>query len=93
MDGRTYGRTYGRTDGISPHSTGLRPLLGPLPKKAGQRPIAANRVRMSACMGECALTRAWVIECEWMCLCVYELAIHVPRALDYVDQTYSRCLR
>ena len=33
MDGRTDGRMYGRTDGISPHSTGLRPLLGPLPKK------------------------------------------------------------
>ena len=35
--GRTYGRTdvrlYIRTDGISPHSTGLRPLSGPLPKK------------------------------------------------------------
>ena len=25
------GRTYVRTYGISPHSTGLRPLLGPLP--------------------------------------------------------------
>ena len=24
---------YVRTDGISPHSTGLRPLSGPLPKK------------------------------------------------------------
>ena len=35
-DGRTYGRTNVRTDeqtdGKSPHSTGLRPLLGPLPK-------------------------------------------------------------
>ena len=30
MNGRTDGRTYG----ISPHSTGLRPLSGPLPKKA-----------------------------------------------------------
>ena len=39
------GRTGGRTDGISPHSTGLRPLSGPLPcyvlrfhhiKEAGQ---------------------------------------------------------
>ena len=27
------GRTYVRTNGISPHSTGLRPLSGPLPKK------------------------------------------------------------
>ena len=27
------GRTDGRTDGISPHSTGLCPLSGPLPKK------------------------------------------------------------
>ena len=27
------GRTDERTDGISPHSTGLRPLPGPLPKK------------------------------------------------------------
>ena len=27
------GRTDGRTDGKSPHSTGLRPLSGPLPKK------------------------------------------------------------
>ena len=39
-DGRTYGRTDGRTDvrtyGISPHSTGLRPLSGPLPKKQGK---------------------------------------------------------
>merc|ERR1712015_325181 len=26
------GRTYGQTDGKSPHSTGLRPLSGPLPK-------------------------------------------------------------
>ena len=26
-------RTDGRTDGKSPHSTGLRPLPGPLPKK------------------------------------------------------------
>ena len=35
--GGTYGRTDGRTDGrtyrISPHSTGRRPLSGPLPKK------------------------------------------------------------
>ena len=30
-DGRMYGRMYGRMDGISPHSTGLRPLSGPLP--------------------------------------------------------------
>ena len=36
------GRTYGRTDGISPHSTGLRPLLGPLPKK-GNSPLQ-NRI-------------------------------------------------
>ena len=28
-------RTDVRTDGISPHSTGLRPLSGPLPKKQG----------------------------------------------------------
>ena len=44
-DGRTDGRADGRTYGISPHSTGLRPLLGPLPcyvlrfhhiKEAGQ---------------------------------------------------------
>ena len=41
MDGRTGGQTDGqmegctdvRTDGKSPHSTGLRPLSGPLPKK------------------------------------------------------------
>ena len=32
-DERTNRRTYERTDGKSPHSTGLRPLLGPLPKK------------------------------------------------------------
>ena len=31
-DGRTGGRMDGRTDGISPHSTGLCPLSGPLPK-------------------------------------------------------------
>ena len=34
----TLGPLYGwmdvRRDGISPHSTGLRPLSGPLPKKA-----------------------------------------------------------
>ena len=30
---RTDGRTDGRTYGISPHSTGLRPLSGLLPKK------------------------------------------------------------
>ena len=30
--GRTYERTYERTYGKSPHSTGLRPLSGPLPK-------------------------------------------------------------
>ena len=28
-------RMYERTDGKSPHSTGLRPLSGPLPKKGG----------------------------------------------------------
>ena len=33
------GRTYGQTDGISPHSTGLRPLSGPLPKNQQSRPI------------------------------------------------------
>ena len=33
MDGRTDGWTDERTDRKSPHSTGLRPLLGPLPKK------------------------------------------------------------
>ena len=37
MDVQTYRwtdkQTDGRTDGKSPHSTGLRPLLGPLPKK------------------------------------------------------------
>ena len=41
----TDGQTYGRMDGIYPHSTGLRPLSGPLPcyplrlhniKEAGQ---------------------------------------------------------
>ena len=32
-NGRTDGRTNGRTNGKSPHSTGLRPLSGPLPKK------------------------------------------------------------
>ena len=31
--GGTDVRTDGWTDGISPHSTGLRPLSGPLPKK------------------------------------------------------------
>ena len=31
------GQMDGRTDGISPHSIGLRPLLGPLPKKNGIR--------------------------------------------------------
>ena len=31
--GGTDGQTYERTDGKSPHSIGLRPLLGPLPKK------------------------------------------------------------
>ena len=29
--------TYGRTYRISPHSTGLRPLSGPVPKKQGHR--------------------------------------------------------
>ena len=32
-DGRMDGRTDGQTDGKSPHSKGLRPLSGPLPKK------------------------------------------------------------
>ena len=32
-DGWTYRRTDGRTDGISPPSTGIYPLSGPLPKK------------------------------------------------------------
>ena len=31
------GWTDGRTDRISPHSTGLRPLSGPLPKKDGEK--------------------------------------------------------
>ena len=38
--GRTYGQMYGCTDGrtdrISPHSTGLHPLLGPLPRRQGK---------------------------------------------------------
>ena len=34
--GGTYGQTDRRTYGISPHSTGLRPLSGPLPKKQGK---------------------------------------------------------
>ena len=34
--GWTYVRTDGRTDGISPHSTGLHPLPGLLPKNVGQ---------------------------------------------------------
>ena len=32
-DGQKDGRTDGWTDGKSPHSTGLGPLSGPLPKK------------------------------------------------------------
>ena len=32
-NGRTNERTNGRTNGKSPHSTGLHPLSGPLPKK------------------------------------------------------------
>ena len=32
-DGRLDGWTYRRTDGISPPSTGIYPLSGPLPKK------------------------------------------------------------
>ncbi len=35
-DGQTNGQTDGRTNGKSPHSTGLCPLLGPLPKSAFQ---------------------------------------------------------
>ena len=31
LGGRTYGRTDVLTNGISPHFTGLHPLLGPLP--------------------------------------------------------------
>ena len=33
--------TDGRTDGKSPHSTGLRPLLGPLPKKSCRMELAS----------------------------------------------------
>ena len=38
MDEQTNGQTDGQTDGISPHSTGLRPLLGPLPKNLKETP-------------------------------------------------------
>ena len=33
LPGGPGGQMYGWTDGIFPHSTGLRPLLGPLPNK------------------------------------------------------------
>ena len=37
LGGQTYGWTDGWMDGISPHSTGLCPLSGPLPKKPNIR--------------------------------------------------------
>ena len=40
--GGTDGRTDERTDGNSPHSTGLRPLPGPLPKKCLKGPRRAS---------------------------------------------------
>ena len=42
MYGRTDGRTDVRMDGISPHSTGLRPLSGPLPKKRERMTITGK---------------------------------------------------
>ena len=39
MDGWMDGRTNGWTDRKSPHSTGLRPLSGPLPKKQSPKGI------------------------------------------------------
>ena len=41
------GRTNGQTDGKSPHSTGLRPLSGPLPgpDKVGEQASVARRHR------------------------------------------------
>ena len=47
MDGRTDGQTDGRTNGKAPHSTGLRPLSGPLPKKP-------NILDRAACCCICA---------------------------------------
>merc|ERR1712015_178893 len=38
------GRTNERTNGKSPHSTGLRPLLGPLPKKSVIRDFAVRLI-------------------------------------------------
>ena len=38
----TDGQTNGRIDGISPHSTGLRPLSGLLPKKAEEEEKPVN---------------------------------------------------
>ena len=37
LDGPEGGRTNERNDGKSPHSTGLCPLLGPLPNNEGER--------------------------------------------------------
>ena len=45
MDGWKDGRTDGWMGGISPHSTGLRPLLGPLPKNANLRIILMIHVQ------------------------------------------------
>ena len=45
-DGWIYRRTDGWTDGISPHSTGLRPLLGPLPKKESEEEERLSEMEM-----------------------------------------------
>ena len=46
MDGWTDGRTDVRTNKKSPHSTELRPLLGPLPKNAERDQPGAKRHSM-----------------------------------------------
>ena len=52
-DGRTYIRTYG----ISPHSKGLRPLSGPLPKNETNYELIYELIRRSAALSSAGIFR------------------------------------
>ena len=88
--GGTYGRTDERTDkqtyGKSPHSTGLRPLSGPLPKKLSL--IKASTYRM------CSTNQSYYIE-RYQTDCwtiIYWVEVDITHCTLYSSVTILYCL-
>ena len=76
MDGWTDGRMDGRTDGKSPHSTGLHPLLEPLPKNR-PRYTKTNQIGLGSCSKSIERRHSY-LKSSKVCLCHVRLPCWCP---------------